>query len=459
MTTDDRVRSAVIRGVLVALIVVAPRAALAQDAHYWNQQYGPVGELLGGVMVGSAIDLSSTYYNPGGLAVRENPAFLLSVRAAQHERLDLNFGPEHGNSLSGGGLGSAPSLLAGTLPSGWLGERSRLAWSYLTRQRFHVRVLARLSTEWGSLEPSGRFDHESLELLFDQRMSEDWGGVTWSRRLGVGVGVGITQFVGYRSQRTRYELNAQGASVDGRGNAVLVVDELDYDHWRTLTKVGLLVERERLTLGLAVTTPSISLFGSGKSGFTNSVTGDVDDDGRPEAVLEEGYTEGLASEYRSPVSVAAGLSHRFGRSRLHATAEWFGRVAACEVIDSPDDEIGFGTHTQELDSVVNFGIGVSHGFASGLKAYGAFATDFSAADPDSQTTVSLSRWNVYHLTGGVAFSVSSNRFTLGLAYAFGREERAVDLLPAAPDDVVAVPAEGFFRYRRLKLILGYSFGS
>ena len=47
----------------------------AQDTHYWTQQYGTQGELLLGTVVGSLIDLSAMYYNPGALALHMTPCY------------------------------------------------------------------------------------------------------------------------------------------------------------------------------------------------------------------------------------------------------------------------------------------------------------------------------------------------------------------------------------------------
>ena len=56
-------------GTALALLVVAA-PALAQDTHYWSIQYGPVGQLVGGQLIGGVNDLSATFYNPGALALR-----------------------------------------------------------------------------------------------------------------------------------------------------------------------------------------------------------------------------------------------------------------------------------------------------------------------------------------------------------------------------------------------------
>jgi hypothetical protein len=45
---------------VAALLALATRAA-AQDSHYWSIQYGPVGQLVGGQLIGGGADLSATY--------------------------------------------------------------------------------------------------------------------------------------------------------------------------------------------------------------------------------------------------------------------------------------------------------------------------------------------------------------------------------------------------------------
>jgi hypothetical protein len=66
---------------VAATLLAAAAPSRAQDSQYWDIQYGPIGQLLGGQVVGSTRDPSATYYNPGGLALVENPEFLLSVQA------------------------------------------------------------------------------------------------------------------------------------------------------------------------------------------------------------------------------------------------------------------------------------------------------------------------------------------------------------------------------------------
>ena len=129
---------------LAALLALPTRAA-AQDSHYWSIQYGPVGQLVGGQLIGGGPDLSATYYNPGALVLRNESSYLLSTESVQWELVSTEAQPGlEVLDSSSSTFGAAPSLLAGVLPR-WLGEDTSLAWSFLTRQKFHVRLGERVT--------------------------------------------------------------------------------------------------------------------------------------------------------------------------------------------------------------------------------------------------------------------------------------------------------------------------
>src|SRR5678815_6132088 len=74
-------------------VLFAAVAAHAQDTNYWTLQYGTRGELLGGTVVGSAVDLSATFYNPGSLALVKDPkTCLLYTSDAADERSSVDLG-------------------------------------------------------------------------------------------------------------------------------------------------------------------------------------------------------------------------------------------------------------------------------------------------------------------------------------------------------------------------------
>jgi hypothetical protein len=448
-----------VRACLFAIaLALGAGTAGAQDTHYWNLQYGPTAELLGGVVVGSAQDLSATYYDPAGLALAKDPAFLLSLNTFQLEQVSLNSASDL-RSLSSSRFGSAPALIAGKLPDGWLGS-TRMAWSFLTRQDFKARLSQRRAQSLAGPPPV----RIGSEILIDENLTESWGGLTWSRRVGEGSALGITLYGIHRGQRYRTEFSGQAATAAGAGFALLTTNDYDYGHFRGLAKIGYAIDRRSWSAGLAVTTPSVGLFGSGKAGFNRSASGFVLPNGGNEVLLN-GFEDGLASQYKSPWSVAAGGALKRGASRYSVSAEWFAPVARFEVLETAPFAGQTGAETlvagltQQQDTVLNAGVGFQRDFSGEVSLYAALATDFSSSVQDPQVNNGVATWNIYHLTGGASFDVGNVRFTTGMAFAFGNDEREIG--PPGienPLPILGGPESTQLRYRRLKFILGFAFG-
>ena len=462
-----RVRRLVLSSTLAALFLLATDGA-AQDAQYWDIQYGPVGQLLGGQVVGSTRDLSATYYNPGGLALGEDPDFLLSVQAFKRHTITTK--PVGGGdflNVSDTEWGTFPGFVAFAFPESWLGEETRLAFSVLTRQQSSQRVDQRFT----GTEPvsGGRY---GLETFFDTQMNEQWGGLTLSRRLGSRWGLGGTLYGVYRGQRSRLEQNLQLASTGGQGVTALVVNDFDYSHWRILGKVGLAWEGPSLRLGAAVTTPAAALFGSGNLAFTRSATGvDVTGDGLADTVLANGLDEEVDSTYNSSWAFAGGGAWRRGSMQVHVTAEYFAPVARFTILQGASlTPLGQPVALiQEFGGVFNAGAGIEYWLGGatvdrGTKygstvVYGAFAIDQSASPDVVAGEASMSNENHYHLTGGTAFSVGSSRFSLGLSYTFGGKERDLSLDTLPPEvPVIGTSHPADVKFDRWVFVIGYLFG-
>jgi hypothetical protein len=459
-----RIHRLAIAGAVIGACGAGATSAPGQDAQYWSIQYGPAGQLLGGQVVGSSRDLSATYYDPGGLALAENPEFLLSVQGFELQR--QSFAPVEGGPFlnqSQTSFDAFPGFFAFAFPEGWLGRRTRLAFSVLTRQQYNGRIDQRFAGR-ESASSSG------LEILFDERMSETWGGLTLSHRVSDRLGLGVTLYGVYRGQRTRREQSFQQVGEDGSGVSALAVDDFDYSHWRALAKLGAAWEGRAVRLGFAVTTPSAALFGSGDLGYTRSATGvDVNGDGRADDLLVNGLDEGIDSRYESSWAVAGGAAWRRGSLQLQASAEWFAPVSFTVLQGTPDATTGQPVSVvQDLRSVLNAGVGVeywpggasvSYGTASDRTVvYGAFATDFSASPSVLENEASSVNMNLYHLTGGVGFSLGSSRFSLGVDYAFGSKERQIGLGGLPSELSVIAPQLVRVHASRWVFALGYLFG-
>ena len=206
-------------------------------------------------------------------------------------------------------LGTFPTLVAGGLPRSWLGQRTRLAWSFLTRQKLDVRLGERLEDPFEM--PGGR---SAAEQYVDQQVNESWGGLTLAYELSETLGIGATLYGVYRGQFSRTELNFQALSAEEAALTGLSITDYSYYHFRTLAKLGVAWQRGDVHLGLNVTTPSVALFGSGDAGFTASLVGmDTDGNGTPDPpLLVSNTAEGVDAHYKSSWAIGGGLAWNGG---------------------------------------------------------------------------------------------------------------------------------------------------
>ncbi|UCF19492.1 MAG: hypothetical protein JSU87_16475 [Gemmatimonadota bacterium] len=449
-------------------LLVAATSGLPQDTQYWTSQYGNRARLLGGAVVGSATDLSTVYYNPGLLALVEQPELLLAANVVQATQVKIRDALGQDEDLSSTRVGGAPSLFAGELRLGFLGKH-RLAYSFLTRHDLDLRLEARgaVRPDLAGLDPA--LDLLSVRLGFETRLSDYWAGLTWAVPLSEHLGLGVTQFVAIRSQRTRNTsvLQVRG---DSLGGIALSGYDFEYQHWRLLWKVGVGAKFDRWRLGLAVTAPSLGLWGGGSIGLDETViAADLSQDGSSVSQVVSDFQDDLSADWKSPFSIAGGLSYsRRGGTRLHASAEWFDGVGPFTVMDAgpvaTDDptEVRDADVTEEFGSVLNAGFGVEQRFSENVEGYASFRTDFSAADPDTGASASVTSWDIYHLAAGATFTVGRSDFTLGAVYGFGDAPTAARLT-LIPDGEVAEPgveSEDLnrldARFRRLTFILGFA---
>jgi hypothetical protein len=437
----------------IVLLGLGSATVRAQDSQYWNLQYGPVAELLGGVVVGSSRDLSATFYNPGALALTKDPSLLASVESFEATSIKAVSQPPL-LDFSNTNVRPSPTLFAFALPRSKTGSHT-LAVSGLTRQDFDLRV-----DNW-QVGPS---PHAGSESLFDQSMNENWFGLSWAHHAGQRFGLGLTTYVVYRGQRTRKEISGQAALSLTQGGAGLLVEDFDYSNYRLLWKAGISTQRASWDAGLTVTTSSVRLFGSGSASYTRSAVG-ADFGSGPVLSVDVQHADDLASDYHSPWSVAAGGAYRWGRSSFHATVEWFDSVPGFDVLDtSPfaSDPAAAGLLKrlhQQAKSVVNFGVGYQRTLSERFAYYAAFTTDHTFASKDDSATNSLSTWDIYHVTAGTSFVVGSVKLTMGGAYAFGSDVRSITTLvvpPGGPPALTPTPLD--VKFSRLRVLVGFDFG-
>jgi hypothetical protein len=449
---------------ITALALALPSSATPQDSHYWTYQYGTRANLLGGLVIGSVVDISAVYYNPGALALIPEPELLLTSKVFELTDYTADGQENRPIKLNDLRIDQAPGFFGGTMPFKFL-ENHVLAYSLFTRHRQKLKMDA--ANVWSAdIADSAPGSEDAFsQLALQKDLSETWVGLSWSAPIG-NFGIGVSQFVAYRSQKgTRLVAgdlyNATVLTASSSGAAAI------YNYWnaRLLWKLGLSWEWEGISWGLTATTASLSLLGQGRAlvNITSAGQG-LEGAGGPDPVFVAAYEEGLAADYRSPWSFGLGAAYGFGKSRLHFSAEYFGKNEEFVIMDggefvgqSTGDTVSLSLTDQQGD-VLNFGVGFRRQLSNKVTGYASFRTDFSSvdqADLDASITAPL---NLYFITAGTAFKIPIADITLGLGYGWGSSTTPVSIRePLADDRIIGqLPETVKMKYRSLRFIFAFS---
>ena len=202
-------RRVLLLSILTSVLTAA--FAEAQDSNYWDSQYGTKGELLGGMVVGSPTDLSATYYNPGWIAIRTDPSFLLTTMAAEAYRIRLKDGLGDGTSPTSSTVATSPGYLAGRFSVG--DDRSwQWAYSYLQKVKFKFDAGGIRVDPGGQPSPNGSA-WASGESFRQAETNEYWYGLTFARKIKKNVGLGFTPYVVQRTMKSRTQTSLQALSL------------------------------------------------------------------------------------------------------------------------------------------------------------------------------------------------------------------------------------------------------
>ena len=448
----------------VACLCLVPFAR-PQDSHYWTCQYGTRATLLGGAVIGSVLDLSGTYYNPGGMSLIEKPDTLMAVKVLQYPRVTLVGNGRENVPLNSHNPGPAPSLIAGTFRFRGL-HRHWFGYSYLSRQDVKLGVSVSSTGLRDVLPDAPGSEEYATQFRLDEKVSERWFGLTWSYKISNNVGVGVSQYIAVRSHRASTQELVEALSAESRVAMALGARQFQYRHVRALWKVGLACDFEAITFGLTLTTPSLAISGSGSRGVNSTVIAlDMDGDGGGDDFLAADYRDRQRATYGTPVSLAAGMTIKLQKVRVYWSTEWFARVRPYTVVDAAEftaqstGELLSTDVTQELAAVLNMGIGFEWIYSPRFKGYASFNTDYSAKKFGTSTNISLTDWNIHHFMTGAEFAIKNSALTVGLGFSFGDREigNRPDILERGSLDELWDPFEGLkFRYATFKLIVGFA---
>lgn len=449
----------------IGLICFVTLNGAAQDSHYWTHQYGMQGNLLGGLVIGSVTGLAGTFYNPGSLPLIDQSQVILASKVIEFSNVTLKSLAMSGRNLSYSDVGPAPTMLAGTIKLRGLGNHW-LGYSYLTRQAVNIDISG-TATVTGNFVPSvPGMAQAAIDYELSERLTETWWGLTWAYKISPSLGIGVSQYVTVRVHHVDFETGTEVSLPNGNVSLASASRISYYLNWRLLWKAGVIWDSPGLTLGATLTTPSLGLYGRGNTGVNNTAVGPLPNNGSPNGYVEADYQTGLKAEYRTPLSMGAGATLKLDELRIYASAEWFSRVNTYAVVPGRDfvgqttGQTLSNSVSNELRSVLNYGVGLEYIYRPDLKFYWSFLTDHTARPVSTRANLSFADWDIYEFVGGATFKIRSSAFALGVGVGFGnrKNEQGPGVFPAVPGvQIPGLAAGQEFSYSSARLILGFAF--
>ena len=449
---------------IVLLLFSLNTRILSQDAHYWNIQYGTRSTLLGGAVIGSVSDLSAAYYNPGAVALFQDPKFILSAKVYERNAYTVKNGAGEGKDLKFSQVTPSPNFAAFSIKFGFLGE-DQLAVSILTRQRMEFEFTTRVIETRDFFENKPGEEEFAGGLTVKKEFSDVWAGITYSTKFSPVIGFGGTLFFSYRDQIFNNQTVIQVLNADQSISSYSNFDNFSFSYLSALMKFGIGFNFRPLTFGLTLTTPNMGIGGTGTNGYHLFLAGvDLDDDGIDDNRFESNYQDEIDAQYKTPLSIGAGAAYRMGDFKFHISTEWFNKIDEYLVLDVQDfraqnsnDIISVKLY-DKVGSVTNYGVGIDYFASEDLIISGSYVTDFSAAVPGDAGYLSSSTWDIHHFSAGTSFTVGKTEVTLGLAYSYASDKitQVVDLEGDNNSNPVDVRNTSTVELNRIKLLFGFN---
>lgn len=448
---------------ILTFFIILQSIGFSQGVYYWNQNYGATSNLLGGLVIGSVRDVTATYYNPGYLGLSD-PELIIGNKIYEYNDYKVDIENFDNSDLSSSQFTASPSFVAGSF-SFDSSTVHKLFYSFLVRKNSDIKF------DFKTVENSPQLrnlDTYVDELVFDKKLREYWLGVSWGFAPEEHVGLGLTPYVAIRTDGVRGNNNVSEQDTSGIINIAHNIYEYKYFNVRLLAKFGMIWQLSPFTLGFNFTTPSLNLFGWGKT-FVNLAANTRLSDGTVEqGLLVSDFQEKLDSKFKNSISIGFGASYEFGKSRLHISFEWFNKIPEYAIMN-PDPFIGQSTGntlhndvTIELKSVLNYGLGYEFTVSEKVLVIGSFFVDKNANKSFSLFDLFDADMNIYHLTTGANIFIGKVLLTAGVEFAYSSDsfQTAHNLVkeinhPRIKD--LTTEISGTLRYIRIKGILSASF--
>lgn len=507
--------------VTLCLTLVINSFLSAQDTHYWTNQFGPRGSVLGNAIVGSVRDNSSIFYNPGFLAMVDTNNISISASVYQYDMLNIKDGAGSGYDLKSNQTQVLPSMVSGTYQFKKF-KKHKFGYIALTRNQTGLNTSSRIDQELNVIPDYNNAGNEEYIAQFSLKtgLIEQWFGGCYSYRLGEHISLGFTAFGAYRSQSMETSYTSKVILPSLSRYSLFITPLVAYSDIQTaetstvrgLGKIGLAMSYSRLDFGFTVTTPSVPIYGTTTiqrdelvsnlnvselsfADYAQNATSYTDlilaADSFRYMLNQNSYTvndrqssgkEQIKTNYKSPLSIAAGIVLKSKalddvntpKSKLFFSFEYFYSIDPYYLIEPesrgvirplndnyPYTSTDFMGIIEAPSRVLNIALGYERALTNKISLLTSFRTNNSFMDTYySEMNLSETFWDLWHFSLGGMYRKKRSDITIGVSYCDGYGRLEPYAIMTNPSEKNFLQGDNYLTtsvFRSFSVSLGYNY--
>ncbi len=436
----------------------------SQEGNYTFENYGNQSVLLNGNVTGSASDLGLTFYNPARLSLIDKPSFVIAGKAYEFSKYTLTDVFQSKVDLKTSNFNGIPSIVAGTFNLKFL-PKHKFAYSILSRYRSDVQISYSSGIEEGSdFDPIDNEVRRVTDIVFRNRLREEWYGITWSYPIKENFGIGVSIFGSIYQNSGQSELNIIAERDDSSLGSYDFKLRYSQKTYGLFFKMGLAWTIGKIEFGTNLNIPFINLNSNARLKYEEFVIGiSPEEDFFGFADIND-----LQNTRRTAASIDVGAGIPIGKSKLHLKGSWYSRVKRYNRITIPEvetriDDFLSEPFLEEFRSVVNFGAGANIYISESVKFITSFTSDYGATVAsvnlfdvvnEGEDEVNIFN-NFWHYGFGTDLTLKWGHIVLGATYSTttSRIREETDIPDDIPEDEVSDVFTDI-KYERWRFVLG-----
>jgi hypothetical protein len=506
---------------ILFILIFCNSILFAQDSHYWTNQYGPRGSILGNSIIGSVKDNSSIYYNPGYLALVDTNNISISASIYQYDMLNIKDGAGKGFDLKSNQTQILPSLVSGTYQFK-NGSKHKFGYAILTKNQTGIKTSSRIDKELNVIPEFNNAGNEEFigQFALKTSLNEQWFGGCYSYKFNDHFSLGFTAFGAYRNQSMEYTYTSKVILPILSNYSVFItplvaysdIQSVEMSTFRGIGKIGLALSYSRIDFGLTVTTSSLPIYGSttiqrdmlvsninlNDKNFTEYSQNATN---KTEFILaadsfrlnlkqntftvngrQSSGTDKIKTTYKSPLSIAAGIvfksksldEYLMPKRKFFFSFEYFSAIDPYYLIEPEErgvirplnvnynyTSVDFMGTIEAPRSILNIAIGYEQRLTKKINLLASFRTNNSFMDGYySDMSVSQSFWNLWHFSLGGIYKKKRSDISIGISYCDGYGDMQPYVVMTDPTEKNFLQGNKYITtsiFRSISFSLGYNY--